>query len=206
MIVIQARLDSTRWPKKALVKLDGIPMIDRVYKQCQLSDIRPVIVAIPADDLELGEHCQHAGYCTYLYGGERNDLIGRYWGALQEYGGDRVLRITADCPYHFPQEIAWVWSNGQIDDFTSNGWPEGRTTPDGVDAEVYSRRLLKWMYENVTDKRYREHLPLYLYEHEAELKSKFYLNRVDWAVDFSNVKFSMDRPEDYENIKKAGLI
>lgn len=206
MIVIQARLDSKRWPKKVLADINGIPMIDRVYRQCQLSDIRPVVVATPEADAELIDYCKRKRYCVYPYEGDRNDLIGRYYNCLLEFGGERVLRITADCIFHMPQEMVWVWMQGQVDDFTSNGWPEGRTVADGCDAEVYSRKLLTWMNDNVTDPFEREHIPLHLYRNHEKLKDKFYFNRLDWPVNLSHIKTSIDSPADLEKMRKDGLI
>jgi spore coat polysaccharide biosynthesis protein SpsF (cytidylyltransferase family) len=206
LIAIQARLDSRRWPKKVLVDINGISMIDRVYEQCRLSEIRPVVIAVPAADTELIEHCQKRGYCVYQYGGDRNDLIGRYYHCLMEFGGERVLRITCDCPYHMPQEMIWVWMHGQIDDFTSNGWPEGRTVLDGADAECYSRRLLTWMNENITDPFEREHIPIHLYRNHEKLKDRFYFNRLDWPVNLSHIKTSIDSTADLDKMRKDGLI
>ena len=204
--MIQARLDSKRWPKKVLAPINGIPMIDRVHRQCVLSEIRPVVVAVPADDTELIEHCNKQRYCVYPYEGDRNDLIGRYYSALLEFGGDRVLRVTGDCIFNFPQEMVWVWMQGQVDDFTTNGWPEGRSVIDGCDVEVYSRRLFAWMNENVKDSFDREHLPLNIYKNEELYKSKFYIKKLGWPINLSSIKTSIDRPEDVENLRKLGYI
>jgi len=206
MLVIQARLDSKRWPRKVLADIDGIPMIDRVHKACMLSGVKPVIVAIPEGDTELWDHCRKQGFICFPYDGDRNDLIGRYLAVVKELGYDRVLRITCDCPFHFPQEISWVWLQGQLDDFTTNGWPQGRTVADGCDAEVYSRRLLEWMDYNVTDLTAREHLPKFLYENEAEISKQFTINKLNWPVNLSWVKTSIDSLADVQLMKAQRMI
>lgn len=45
IIIIPARMGSTRFPDKPLALIVGIPMIQRVWQQAKLADIGPVIVA-----------------------------------------------------------------------------------------------------------------------------------------------------------------
>ena len=49
--IIPARLNSTRFPNKILENIDGLPMVVRVGKQVQQSNLDKVIVAV--DDSEV---------------------------------------------------------------------------------------------------------------------------------------------------------
>jgi spore coat polysaccharide biosynthesis protein SpsF (cytidylyltransferase family) len=203
MIIVQARMGSTRFPRKVLdCTIDGVPLIDRVISRCLDSTIRPIVVAIPGKDSKLSDHIGAGGLASVFdYDGPEDDLVARYLRVLEHYhfdAKDRCLRITADCGYHMSSEMDYVWRKGQAVDFCSNGWPEGRTTPDGVDCETYSLRLLNWMHRNIPAKDpVREHLPLYIYQHADELRARgFTLARTDWPVNLSHIKFSIDRPSD----------
>lgn len=208
MIIIQARANSKRWPKKYRANIDGVPMLNRVVDQCRQTSIRPIVVA--TTDAEVLEHCKPRGIpCLHVVCPD-NDLIKRYIITMRTMQKERCLRVTADCPYIFPQEMQWIWQRGQGLDFCTNGHPHGRTTPDGVDCEVYSLRLLEWMDKQLeaTDDG-REHLPLSLYSNvfaTEAMSNGFLLGRLDWPVNLSKVKFSMDREEEYEQMKEKGLL
>ena len=51
VIVIPARLAATRFPKKPLADLAGVPMIVRVWQRAIDADIGPVVVA--CGDMEI---------------------------------------------------------------------------------------------------------------------------------------------------------
>ena len=53
LVVIPARMASTRLPGKPLADIAGQPMIVRVWRQAVLADVGPVIVA--AGDAEIVE-------------------------------------------------------------------------------------------------------------------------------------------------------
>ena len=44
-IIIPARMASKRFPNKPMVKINGVPMIERVWRQALKADIGDVIVA-----------------------------------------------------------------------------------------------------------------------------------------------------------------
>ncbi len=51
-VIIPARFASTRFPGKPLVKIGGIPMIERVYRQAtQCSDVSRILVATDSDEI-----------------------------------------------------------------------------------------------------------------------------------------------------------
>ena len=52
VVVIPARLKSERLPRKALLDISGMTMIERVYRQARRSAAREVVVATDADEIE----------------------------------------------------------------------------------------------------------------------------------------------------------
>jgi len=194
-------MGSKRWPGKVLADVAGMPMILRVVKQCMAAHQSDIIAAIPDkgnDDLRV----LLDNYCIDIYEGSADDLIDRYICASGNYGG--VIRVTGDCPFVFPTEIENIdiLASTGVYDFISNGFPIGRTTPDGTDVEYYSQRLLLWMDRNAVDPLYREHLPLYIYDNLNEVSRQFKIKRVDWPIDLSHIKFSIDTPADLERVLK----
>jgi 3-deoxy-manno-octulosonate cytidylyltransferase (CMP-KDO synthetase) len=52
LVVIPSRLKSERLPRKPLLDIAGMPMIERVYRQARRSAARDVIIATDADEIE----------------------------------------------------------------------------------------------------------------------------------------------------------
>lgn len=204
-IIIQARTGSQRWPGKVLEPIDGIPMIDRVIAQCNKTGL-DTFVAIPENDEKLICYCTENNI-SFITGSE-NDLIDRYYTTMTKLGAIACLRITCDCPFLFPQEVLWVKHEAERLglDFCTNGYPPTRSTPDGIDCEYYSMALIKWMRSFVLGGTYHEHLPLWLYDHWEEVESLFAIGHVDWPVNLSKVKFSIDSNVDVLAMKEMGLI
>src|SRR5262245_17177137 len=59
LLVIPARLESTRLPRKMLADIGGKPMIAHVYERCLQSGIEPMLVA--CDGPEIAEEIKKIG-------------------------------------------------------------------------------------------------------------------------------------------------
>jgi len=145
--IIQARLNSTRLPRKVLLPFPYPPrtILDAVISQAKLSLVDEVILAIPGRDLDLlNNFCK-----TSIWGGDENDLVNRYYMAACENNADPIVRITADCPLILPEVIDYVikeyfrsecdYVYNRCDDSPGN-WP------DGLDVEVFSFSALQAAY------------------------------------------------------------
>jgi spore coat polysaccharide biosynthesis protein SpsF len=209
-ILIQARTGSKRFPQKILANYKGHSILWNVYKQCTLVSNNVIIIG-HKQDRALFEHCAEHGLLSLPVDVPENDLIGRYSTACNLLKSQKgIIRVTADCPAIFPQEILWVAMTalkGEYD-FVANDWPNTRTTPDGVDCEFYSAKLLNWMNHNVKNEEYREHVPLYLY-HEYSLDTRldiFKFCETSWPVNMKKLKFSIDTKEDLEKLRYARIL
>ena len=144
--VIQARLSSSRFPRKSIASFRGKPMILHVIDRVrQVPSVDAVVAVVPTDDTALIEVLRSADLDGIVQGDER-DVLMRFWLAAMRYRADVVMRVTGDCPLwspsagegvlqaflHDDQERSF-WSN----DTTMSGWP------DGTDAEVFSLELLR---------------------------------------------------------------
>lgn len=169
VLIMQARMGSTRLPGKSLLPLAGQPLIARVIervRRCRRLDA--IVLATtrkPEDDpvAALGEACGIA-----VFRGSENDLVDRYYQAALAHRADVIVRIPADNPVPEPQEIerviAYHLESGN--DFSSN-YPDvfDNGYPDGIGAEVFTFSALKRVWETSTDFRNREHPHTNFYEH-----------------------------------------
>lgn len=121
--LIPSRLGSTRLPGKALMDIEGRPMIVRVWEQARRAGLGPVTVA--AGDAEIVAAVEAAGGRAVLTDPALPRGSDRIWQALQtlmtegEPRPDIVMNVQGDEPLFPPallQEAA--------DAFARLGWPD----------------------------------------------------------------------------------
>lgn len=211
-IGIQARLSSERLPRKVLEDIHGKPMLDYVLKAANNSAFYinghvtkgpncEVFLLIPEEDKEL--LALFSSKCRVIEG-SRDDVLSRYVAMRELSDADWVVRITADCPLINPAIITKCIScatNVGLD-YVSNVHESLRTSPDGMDCEVISKRLLAWIDENAREASEREHVTTVLRKNDYRGLEGFRVGHVVDRVDMSDVKLSVDTLEDLERIRK----
>jgi spore coat polysaccharide biosynthesis protein SpsF len=133
VIIIQARMGSTRLPGKVLKPIAGRPMlfyqIERL-RRVKLS--QRIVVATTTKDADdaIVQFCAAQGIeCTR---GSEQDVLSRYCDAARQFNASTVVRVSSDCPLIDPELIdraiaAFFGSNHP--DYLSNmlepTWPYG---------------------------------------------------------------------------------
>jgi glutamate-1-semialdehyde 2,1-aminomutase len=196
--IVQARMGSTRMPNKVMQLVSAeIPMIEVLLSRLsQSKEIEQIVLATSLDprNQPLIEHVSKLGYP--IYQGSENDVLDRYFQVALKYCPDIVVRITGDCPLIDPKLVDLVirtYKSGDAD-YVSNVFPP--TYPDGLDVEVFSFSALKTAWEKARATPEREHVTPYIRE-----SGKFRTENVTNSEDFSNERWTVDEPEDYEVIK-----
>src|SRR5579863_6731059 len=97
--IIQARMGSTRLPRKVLADIEGHPMLWHVVQRTQAAKtIHEVVVATTTEsaDEAIVVFChEHNVSC---FRGSEYDVLDRYYHAAREHSAEVVIRITSDCP------------------------------------------------------------------------------------------------------------
>jgi spore coat polysaccharide biosynthesis protein SpsF len=196
--ILQARMSSTRLPGKVLRPLAGAPMILRQVerlRRCRRIDTLVVATSAERSDDVLAEICTRAPVAAYR--GDLEDVLGRYIGALDEFGEDarHVVRLTADCPLCDPGLIdAVIDRHLQTGaDYTANTWG-GRTFPKGLDADIVKTAALREAAAEAVDPYEREHVLPFIY-HRPE---RYSLQGLAQDADEGEVGWTVDTPADYE--------
>lgn len=104
--IIPARYASTRFPAKALAKIGGISMIQRVYEQASHSS-RLSQVVVATDDKRIFEHVESFGGKVVMTSPNHQSGTDRCFEALQYLDGiyDYVINIQGDEPFIQPTQI-----------------------------------------------------------------------------------------------------
>ncbi|WP_341582248.1 cytidylyltransferase domain-containing protein [Marinobacter metalliresistant] len=99
LIVVGARLNSSRLPRKHLLELAGVPLIVRVFERLAAIGV-PAVLATTADDFnqELVRLGHDSGIPVVAYDGDIDNVVGRVDAVVREYQPERVVYVCGDCP------------------------------------------------------------------------------------------------------------
>lgn len=174
VLIIQARMGSTRLPGKSMMLLAGRPLVKRIIERVQrCGKIDTIVLATtrkPDDDVLC---TVAAGAGVGVFRGSENDLVDRYYQAAVQFGADYIVRLPADNPVVEPGEIDRIVEHYLMsdDDFSSNLYQILENGyPDGLGAEVFSLKALSIVRDIATEPRNREHPHTYFYEHPEMFK------------------------------------
>lgn len=166
--IIQSRMGSSRLPGKMMIDLCGYPVlqwvIERSKRASKLDEIVLATTTNPEDDC-LIILSQRLGIQTFR--GSEQDVLDRFIKAAKKFNATIIVRICADNPLVAPEEINRLveFYLTESPDYAFNHIPKLQNNyPDGLGAEILSTELLKTIGKSTKDKRYREHVTLYLWE------------------------------------------
>ena len=196
--IIQARMGSTRLPKKVMLNILEKPVlwhvVNRVSK-ARLIDGLIVATTVNSEDDVIIEFCESKG--VLVFRGSENDVLDRYYQCAKKYNVKDIVRITADCPLHDPNVIDLVIKEYLKDgyDYVTNTFEY--TFPEGFDVEVFSFEALENAWKNAKLPSEREHVTSYIRNKEKFKKKNVYSNKK-----YPIYRGSLDHSEDYEFIKR----
>lgn len=203
LILVQARMTSSRFPGKVLKEIQGKPVL--IHQLNRIAKIKTnaklvVITSNQQSDDELVQVVKENGY--EIFRGSMDDLLDRHYQAALFYGSEVVVKIPSDCPLIDPQVIDRVLEyfigNQMKFDYVSNLHPA--TYPDGNDVEVMSFSALKNAWKHASKSLEREHTTPYFWENP----DKFSIGNVLWErglkLNMSH-RFTLDYVEDFNFIK-----
>ena len=201
VIINQARMTSTRLPKKVMKEVLGKPLLEYQIERLQrvkLADQIVVATTINDTDQLIIDLCDRLSISSYR--GSEDDVLARYHGAAIEYQADVVVRVTSDCPVIDPQVI------DQVIQFYIDAYPKydyvsnclGRTYPRGMDTEVFSFKSLDEAFHQATTQPDREHVTPFI----NLQPNKYNLGQVSYFENHSDYRWTVDTLEDFELIKR----
>lgn len=198
--IIQARLGSTRLPRKVLIKFEGKTVLAHVVDRVKASRLVDHIIVATTNtlkDKEIVRQCRLLG--VQVYTGSEEDVLDRFYQAAKLFKSKNIdiVRITADCPLIDPEIIDKVIGLHlkEKPDYTTNTLPE--TFPDGEDVEVFTFSVLEKAWKSAILDSEREHVTPYMRKNRAE----FNISNLKCDVDLSKKRWTLDEKRDSEFIK-----
>lgn len=204
---VQARLGSSRLPRKMLLPIMGRSMLERIVERVRHARrVDEVVLATtesPEDD-ELVSAARSIGIRASR--GPVDDIAERFHRVMAETGADILVRVWGDCPCVDPAVIdraVTLLEEREFDFVSTCTAGEGdtedgflRTYPYGLDIEVYRRRVIERI-RAVDDPFYRECLSDYLRDHGAG----FRLGALRNPEDCSDIYVTVDYQTDLDTIR-----
>jgi len=210
VLIIQARVGSTRLPGKSMMDLAGEPLVGRILERvlrCQ--NIDSLVLAIPKsiENDPLAELAIQYGVC--LYRGSENDLVDRYYQAARLFDATIVGRFPADNPIPEPNEIDRIIEYHKASNYAfSSNLSEvfNNKYPDGVGAEMIDFSALETVWKECKDLEKREHVHLsfFDYNNQKQVDSRFSVGTIDCPESFRRPEIVLDvnTQEQYEFIRQ----
>jgi spore coat polysaccharide biosynthesis protein SpsF len=202
VIIIQARMTSTRLPGKVLMEVSGQPMLAhqiRRLQHCRLVDRIVVATTTNLTDDPVVALAHRLGVAWFR--GSETDVLGRLVGAALQERADLVIRVTADCPLIDPwltdQVIQELSEHATDCDYVCNFLPQ-RTFPRGLDVEAFFTDVLLRVDRLGQSSTAREHVTTLIYSERPEL---FLRRQVVDRQDNSDLRWTVDTEVDLRLIR-----
>jgi len=157
-VIVQARLNSKRLPRKILADIGGRPMLWHVLNRLHAWDDPPIIVAVPEGERNEIKEVVRPGEDIRFFEGPEDDVLARYYYCAKGLGLDATIRVTGDCPLIDPAaciRVARVFEMGLFD------WVANDVVasyPNGLGCEGFSFAALELAHQTWKDQPRREHV------------------------------------------------
>lgn len=198
-VIIYSRLSSKRLPRKALLNLNGRPLLGHVIDRAKRIKGNPKIIVATSsapEDRDIELFCQNQSVDCYR--GSLNNVVARTIHACDHFGVNYFARICGDRPFFCP-EITYrglrQFRQTNVDIVTSqidNSLPKGLTT------EIIGVSVVKDIFSRTTNLFHMEHLTSYLYQN----LSLFKVEKLKLSNSFhSKTNFTIDTHQDFLRAK-----
>lgn len=199
LVIIQARMGSTRLPGKVLKQIEGKTVLEHIINRlnaCRYVDEVLVATSIEREDLAIVAECIKIGIRVFC--GSEKDVLDRYYQVARLVKPHNIIRITADCPLHDVDVVDMVIKKHmeENNDYTSNTLKE--TFPDGLDVEIMKYEILKEAWEQANMASQREHVTQYIIHNEKYKKGSIICEK-----DYGEERWTLDTESDFRFISKV---
>lgn len=195
-VLLQVRLDSTRLPNKALLKIKDLTLIEHAMRALSNVNADKYVIVTTLDSIkELKPYIKKWGWDYFI--GSKEDVLGRFIGATEFFKLTRIVRATGDNPL-----VSSRLTNRLLDTHKTlrNDYSGFLNNPLGTGVEVVEVHSLIEAHYNTREDYDREHVTPYLYNN----KDKFKVFQEDAPEEYLSPgsKVTIDTIEDFNNVEK----
>jgi len=197
--IVQARMNSTRLPKKVMSQINEKNCIlDYVIQQLQFSQrIEEITIATTnlKEDNIIEKHSNSIKINCFR--GSALDVLDRFYKCAKKFSYSTIIRITADNPLIDPSIVDDTIMNFQAGDFDYISNANPRTFPFGTEVEVFSFNALELAWRNASLPSEREHVTPYMKNNS----DKFRITNFEYTSNISHLRWTVDYMEDLKFVR-----
>jgi len=203
--IVQARMDSSRFPGKMMARVCGQYLIDMVLARLNrlvkegVLDKLVLATSIEKKDDPLVKHINNKWPEINVIRGSEEDVLSRFILALDQQPADIVVRVTGDCPFINNDALVDMLNSHRLANADITNYQPGFEYVDKGIEVISAPALYRIIKDKALTKEYREHVTAIMYRYQERYKvnyiaSKKYLRRAD-------VRLTVDTPKDIELIR-----
>ena len=197
VIIVQARMTSTRLPGKVLKTVGGKPLLEYLIerlRRVRLADAIVIATTTNDSDLPIVALCQRLQ--VPVTRGAEDDVLARYHDAAIQHAADVIVRVTSDCPLIDPQVVDALIAffqkhRDQYDYVATRLMP---SYPLGMDAELLTFHALDEAAHEALEPADREHVTPFIYRHPQ----RYRLANRSCEQNLAQHRWTVDTPEDFD--------
>ncbi len=198
LCIIQSRMNSKRFPNKALTSICGIPLLQRVINRISFSDRVSSIVVATSDkksDNPIALFCENNK--VKCFRGSLNNVTNRFKELLISQKADAFIRINGDSPLIDYEIINIAIDYFKIEscDIVTNIFP--RSFPKGQSVEVLKSETFIKVCEMDLNSDQKEHITKIYYD----FPEKFKIFSFTSGGKYSNINMCVDNLFDKQKIE-----
>ena len=200
LVIVQARMSSTRLPGKVLKLVNGMPVIYWQIERIKKSSMNLRIVVATSNDASDDQLVNFLiSKNIEVFRGSLDNVYSRFIEVAKSLKYEIIVRSTADCPFFMPEildEMLRDFVRSEVD-YLSNTNPP--TYPDGLDIEIFKFDALISLESRDLTKMEKEHVTYGIYTRPEEFTLKNYSNKEN----LSNLRWTLDYFEDLLFIRQV---
>ena len=199
LVLIQARMNSKRFPKKVLFKIYNKEILSHVIsriKKCYNNVNIVVATSKKKFDLPIIKLCKREK--IKYFPGELEDVANRLLCAAKKFKSKHFIRICGDSPLIDPviiDKLINISKKKKKFDLVTNR--NDKSIPPGQTVEIIKTKSLEKAYELFFLKKHYEHVTSFFYEN----KKNFLIFNTSLFKKKSNLKLTVDNKNDLKKIR-----
>lgn len=196
-IVVLCRFGSERLPGKILRDLHGRPMLSYILERVRKgAGGFPVVVATSdqTSDDPIAAYCRRSGIDCFR--GSLDDVAQRFLSCAESRDWDFAVRINGDNLFVDSATLNAMLAVAETDCFDLVTNVPGRTFPFGMSVEIVRTSFYRSVIRDAREKRDREHVTSWLYEHPEVGNRYVFQNRT--CPEAAGLQLAIDTFEDLD--------
>ena len=196
--IIQARMDSSRFPSKMKARLGNFSIIEWVILRIKKSKLLDNIVIATSNEEQDNYLANLANkYEIQNYRGSKLNVLNRFVEAASQYEADHVVRICADNPFicsDLIDNLIKYYQQSECDLVFNHSPLLNSNFADGFGAEILSTQTLNQVLKEANSDFHKEHVTKFIYDNKSNFKICF--PPCPSELSFPHLKFDVDKVDD----------